>query len=357
MNKLALQSLNIGQNLDDLMNLDPRGYGVCRILYPAARAYTGKPLSLNAAEQLVQTVKKNDVVYILTGFILLPHKHAEMDGIVSSVLLCRALVKAFEAKPVIICPEDCIEAVKKLSLVAGLHLYDSVAELQEYPQALAAIPFTKKADEAEACANSILSAGLPRAVVSIECPGANKQGVYHNATGLDMSALEAKTDMLFQKLADAGVMNIAVGDLGNETGMGTIAEHLKEFVPYMAESEGSTCRCGCAGGILAATKAQNIITATVSDWGCYALIAALAFLCENMDILHTPETEKRALYVASEAGMVDMDGWLLPQIDGMSCDINMTIVNLMYLTVKNALDKRDNFDTWYEKVLELNFFK
>lgn len=357
MDKLALQNLNIGQNLDDLMNLDPRGYGVCRILYPAARNFTGKPLSLNAAEQLVKTVKKDDIVYILTGFILLPHKHPETDGIISSVLLARALVKAFDAKPVIICPEECMEAVKKLSLVAGLHLYASVEELRQYPQALAAIPFTKKSEEAERCAEEILRTGMPKAVVSIECPGANKQGVYHNATGLNMTDLEAKTDVLFQKLVNAGVMNIAIGDLGNEIGMGTIENHLKEYVPYMAEGNGSTCRCGCNGGIIASTKTANIITATVSDWGCYALIAALAFLCENLNILHTPETEKRALYAASEAGMVDMDGCLVPQIDGMSCDINVTVLNLMYLTVKNALEKRDQFDTWYEKVLELGFYQ
>ena len=32
MNKTELTKLNVGYNLDWLMNLDPRGYGVCRIL-------------------------------------------------------------------------------------------------------------------------------------------------------------------------------------------------------------------------------------------------------------------------------------------------------------------------------------
>ena len=38
MRKMTQEELtieNIGQDLDDLMNLDPRGYGVCRILYKA----------------------------------------------------------------------------------------------------------------------------------------------------------------------------------------------------------------------------------------------------------------------------------------------------------------------------------
>ncbi|MFR3420144.1 MAG: hypothetical protein ACLTSM_09195 [Eubacterium sp.] len=54
MNKTELTKLNVGYNLDWLMNLDPRGYGVCRILYDGAIKYTGKPLSLNGAEGLVE---------------------------------------------------------------------------------------------------------------------------------------------------------------------------------------------------------------------------------------------------------------------------------------------------------------
>lgn len=51
---------NLGQSLDDLANLDPRGYGVCKILYDASRKYTGGPTSMNAARKLVQTVKDVD---------------------------------------------------------------------------------------------------------------------------------------------------------------------------------------------------------------------------------------------------------------------------------------------------------
>ena len=39
MDQKALTDLNIGENLDNLANLDPRGYGVCRILYKASREY------------------------------------------------------------------------------------------------------------------------------------------------------------------------------------------------------------------------------------------------------------------------------------------------------------------------------
>jgi len=42
---------NLGSSLDDLANLDPRGYGVCKILYKGARAYQGEPLTMNAAKK------------------------------------------------------------------------------------------------------------------------------------------------------------------------------------------------------------------------------------------------------------------------------------------------------------------
>ena len=37
MTQKELTVLNLGQSLDDLANLDPRGYGVCKILHSAAR--------------------------------------------------------------------------------------------------------------------------------------------------------------------------------------------------------------------------------------------------------------------------------------------------------------------------------
>ena len=81
---------NIGENLDSLMTLDPRGYGVCRILYRAARDYAGEPLSVHAAKGLVAHIHSGDLVYIISGFVLLPWKQPETDGMVSSMSCWRA---------------------------------------------------------------------------------------------------------------------------------------------------------------------------------------------------------------------------------------------------------------------------
>lgn len=354
MNQEELTILNIGENLDNLMNLDPRGYGVCRILYSAAREYTKEPLTMNSAKKLVSTLKEGDLVYIMTGFVLLPFKKAEMDGIVSTMLLARALVKGFNVKPVIVCPKDNIKAVENLAYVVGLHFHDNIEELKEYPLSIAGITFTKDAMKAGTQADELIAKGLPGAVISIECPGANSVGVYHNAVGKDVTELEAKQDILFTKLKEKGVLNISIGDLGNELGMGTIREHLEKYVPYAAKGG---CSCGCNGGILASVKADNIITATVSDWGCYGLIAALAYLKKDLNIMHTKEMEKEAMVTASRSGMIDMYGDLIPAIDGCGLSMNTSIVNLMRECVQSSIKLEETCAAWFEKVIELGFYE
>ena len=353
MTQQELTELNIGENLDSLVNLDPRGYGVCRILYDAARKYTGGPLTMNAACQLVRTIKKGDLVYILTGFVLIPYKKAEMDGIVSAMMLARALVKAFEARPVVICPEDNLVAVQNLAPVVGLHLRDSIEALDEYPLSMAVIPFTKDVKEASTQAETLIAKGRPSAVISIEAPGANRIGVYHNSVGKDVTEHEAKSDVLFERLQSLGILSIAIGDLGNEIGMGSIGEHLNTYIPYAAPN---ACSCGCGGGIAVRTKADHIITATVSDWGCDGMIAALAFLKEDPDILQSGELEREAVVTASRSGMIDMYGWLIPSIDGCGLEMNVLIVNLMRECITRALSLKETCAVWFQKVLELGFY-
>lgn len=345
---------NIGENLDTLMNLDPRGYGVCRILYAGSRAYTGEPLTMHSAKVMVENIEPGDFVFILTGFILLPHKQPEMDGMVSSMLLARCLVHAFHAKPVIICPQENLEAVKKCANVVGLHCYEDVDKVAELPISMGVIPFTKDSTEAVKQSDNLIEKMFPKAVIAVEAPGANAVGEYHNAVGKNITELEAKTDILFKKLQEKGVLNFAIGDLGNEIGMGTIAEHIKKYVPYTAENQ---CQCSCHGGILAKSKADNIITATLSDWGCYGLMAAIAFLKKDLDIFHKGDMEMEVMRVASRSGMVDMTGSLIPGIDGFNTKMNVNIVELMRQCVGYAIKYESNSDHWFQGVLEKGFYK
>ena len=198
-----------------------------------------------------------------------------------------------------------------------------------------------------------LAARKPAAVVSVEACGANALGVCHNAVGLDVTALQARSDVLWEKLRADGVPNIAIGDLGNEIGMGTIADHIKKYVPFTDRDE---CQCGCGGGILSATRTDNIITATCSDWGCYGLMAALAYLKKDMEILHHEDMESEVMRVAARNGFIDMTGSLLPGIDGFSTRMNVSIVSLMRQCTAYAVRYSHKSDHWFGPVLAKHFF-
>lgn len=215
MNKKELTKRNIGENLDMLMTLDPRGYGVCRILYEGCREMTGEPLTMAAAQALCEQIKENDVVFLFTGFVLLPYRVPEMDGMVGTILTARALIEAFHAKPVIVCPQECVQAVIRCGHTVGYQVYEDMDLVKEMPLCMGVIPFTKDREEAPVLAERICESICPDAMIAIEAPGANAVGIYHNATGKDVSALEAKSDVLWQLLREKGVPSIAIGDLGD----------------------------------------------------------------------------------------------------------------------------------------------
>ena len=354
MTQQELTARNLAENLDNLMHMDPRGYGVCRILHKGCRELCGEPISLHAAKGLIENIHEGDLVYIMSGFVLLPHKKAEMDGIVSAVLLARALVKAFGAKPVLIVPEDCAHAVEAMAPVAGLHFYYSIEEAMQYPFSVGMEIFTKDPEGAEACADAILAKGRPAACIAIEVPGANAIGQYHNAIGKNTTEIEAKSDILFTKCQEMGVWNLAVGDLGNELGMGAIKDTLFQYVPYTAPGE---CTCGCGGGIASAVAADNLLTATVSDWGVYAMIAMTAWLLRDPEIMHSAEMEREMVTTASRCGMLDMYGWLVPAIDGIDVNYLCDLVSLMNRQVAYALKLETITATWAEKTIEKKFFE
>ena len=249
MNRTELTKLNVGYNLDWLMNLDPRGYGVCRILYDGAIKYTGKPLSLNGAEGLVQNIKKGEKVFILTGFVLLPWNEAETDGIISSTVFARFVMRAFGAKPVMIVPDQCEKSIKAMSEVLGV---DVTYDIDNIPDnTICIVTFTKdKAKEAEQTAE-ILSHGLPCAIISNEAPGRNKNGYYHNAVGVNTTDVEAKYDVLFRECQNRGVYNLSIGDLGNElgiTGSDLVLAAIGPLLLDVAQSDGEAlnlCKCLC----------------------------------------------------------------------------------------------------------------
>jgi hypothetical protein len=144
--------------------------------------------------------------------------------------------------------------------------------------------------------------------ISIERCGRSADGAPHNMRGLDIGSYTAPLDDLFI----AGPWEtIAIGDGGNEIGMGSIPRSLiAQHVDH-----GETIAC--------VTPARHLIVAGVSNWGAYALIGALATLREDwrsklLDCLD--ETLDRAILEAT----VNQG----PAVDGVSRLRALTVDNL-----------------------------
>jgi hypothetical protein len=96
----------------------------------------------------------------------------------------------------------------------------------------------------------------PSVIVSIERPGVAKDGRYYNIRGKDISDFLAKFDLFFH-LCDCPT--IGVGDGGNEIGMGNVLAELANL-PI----------------IPSVTPCDELVIATVSNWGVHGIIAAMS---------------------------------------------------------------------------------
>jgi hypothetical protein len=333
------------------MNLDPRGYGVSAVLYDESCRLAGGPLSMHAARLLLEGLRAGDTVYIITGFVLRPYNRQETDGPVGAAALARTLVKACGVKPVFVVPAEAVSAMEKF------------AAIMEYDAAI--VEFTKDASAASAQAERIVfRAGteggrrlrrtpFPSFCIAIEAAGANKLGVYHNSLGFDVTPLEAKSDVLFSVLQNEGVPTLAIGDLGNECGMGTLGDQLRKFIPRAAEG---SCSCGCGGGLAAATAADTVVSATVSNWGAWGIASALAYLTRRPDVLYDPGLEEKALAAANQCGLIDMYGEKVPAVDGMNLTMLKAMITLMNESVISALELEETCRSWFEKTIALGYF-
>jgi hypothetical protein len=144
--------------------------------------------------------------------------------------------------------------------------------------------------------------------IAIERCGRSADGAPRNMRGQDIGSYTAPLDDLFT----AGPWEtIAIGDGGNEIGMGAISRSL--IAGHVAHGETIAC----------VTAARHLIVAGVSNWGAYALIGALAALREDWRgtlLACLDETVDRAVLEATvEHG---------PAVDGVSRLRTLTVDNL-----------------------------
>jgi hypothetical protein len=338
---MSIRIQELARDIDQLINLDMNRRGVIRQLYSAAQARIAQPLVFAAAQALTKALSPKSVVFIATGWPDRPWvtpKIGELDGPPGAALLARSIHQVLGAIPIFLIEEELITAMTATAVAAGFAVLTSeqalkAAESVAPLHATSVLNFPTDTDQAQIKAKELLSQYHPKALIVTEKGSANSKGVIHNARGVDTTACMAKIDEAVKIFQEDNIVTIGVGDGGNEVGMGLIKDTVREVVPY-----GAKCACPCQAGLAPEVATDVLVTASVSNWGCYGIAACLAALHNQPGALHDEAMERRTLREAADSGLIDGNtGFIDPGADGIPATSHAAIITLLRQLIANAV--------------------
>ena len=166
-----------------------------------------------------------------------------------------------------------------------------------------------------------------------ETLGMNEKGLQHSVTGRSRSGNRAYVDWIAWEMNELGKTTIGIGDGGNEIGFGKVFMAARKLIDH-----GEECLCGCGGGIITRTATTYLYPVSISNWGCYALCAALAIGTENKKLLVLPEEEAAMLNRCIEIELVDGGtGEARMAIDGVDGEVSVGLVRMLQEMVEITL--------------------
>lgn len=181
------------------------------------------------------TILRNCTGHVLIGTGFAVVDTFETDGPVGTIALYNAL-QTLGAKPIIVCGRPISSALADHYEIHEIRVGDHDKREQEAVESLAKYQ--------------------PEAAASIERPGQCADSGYYNMRGEDISSRTACFDTYMNM---SQCPTIAIGDGGNEIGMGKVSEALKEL---------------CI--VPAIMSCDKLIVADVSNWGAYGIISLLS---------------------------------------------------------------------------------
>ena len=325
----------IYESIDRVACLDIGGRGI-RALYAPARARGKAPLCLEAAQRL-DGVDRGDYVFIITGSLSraqVSPRIAENDGPLGAAAIARALSIGRGAVPMLLTDEPIRERVAAVAGIAGCNVLspEEAAIAATLPRATTMVTSASVSDDdaqAQAESRALIARYAPKAVIAIERAGLTTDGTYRNALGQDYSEGRARLDHVVTAAHEAGIPTIGIGDGGNEIGMGAVKAAVHEHVPH--------------GPVLCAEIATDVlIPAGVSNWGGYAVAAALAVSARNVDLAHSRDRERRLLEAAPALGLIDgSTGRTDATADGMPIDVHLAVTELLAQLVRRGCTMPD----------------
>lgn len=160
-------------------------------------------------------------------------------------------------------------------------------------------------DESRPAIKTALTDLNPSLIVSIERPGVTADGRYYNMHREDISGVTAKFDLFFK---ESRCPCIAFGDGGNEIGMGNVIDALSDF-----------------NIIPSVTTCDELVIASVSNWGVYGVIAALSDLL-NKDLFEFIDPESTANYLVANGCLDGVTKRREASEDGFPIEFSKSII-------------------------------
>lgn len=259
-------------------------------------------------EGLAESLLSLKSALIVTGFPIVPAKIGETDGPGGAANIAR-LLTGLGADVAVVTDDYSLPLVQ-----AACALHAPMARAVRVPM-----------EGAEAFCDDLLARIRPTHVIAIERPGKHG-GHYHNMRGHVLDAYVADTDRLFSAFDGC---TVAIGDGGNELGMGSFADVIRANVPG-------------GGAICADLGAAFPLAAGISNWWGWGL-QALISVATGRNLMPTRAEEWELLQAVLRAGGVDGVSFEpKPTVDGMPFDEYTAPLDELRTIVCAALGQKED---------------
>lgn len=241
-------------------------------------------------------------IAVISGFFIPAASAPETDGPGGAVMLARSFAEqGCEAE--IWTDDFCLDTIRVCATAAGFP-----AERVKTPKI-----------------NEILDSYMPDGVIFTERLGRAADGKYYNFAMRDISRWTTPLDEIAIACALRGIKTAGIGDGGNEVGMGRFYDKLTKMLPGYS-------KC------ISVVKTDFALPVDVSNWGAYALVAALSLLWGDWRG-HRNGEERAMLEAIRDFGAVDgINQRRGLSVDGFPLEVNEAI-------------SADLFKLWYDNRL------
>ncbi|MDA0733008.1 MAG: hypothetical protein BZY73_06570 [SAR202 cluster bacterium Casp-Chloro-G3] len=239
---------------------------------------------------------------IATGFYILSAGKHETDGPPGAIAIGNAL-----------------QALgRKVGYVADIHTVPMLRDWLGDKSQVIEFPIADVATSRRE-ANEILKRLKPGLLVSIERCSRTSSDAYLNMRSVEITQHTARLDYLFE----SGIPSLGIGDGGNEIGMGNLAA----IIPTVDKLPDDP----------AVTRVDQLVIASVSNWGGYGLVAALSCLV-GRNLLPPIEADRRLIERMVDTGAVDgTTGESKYYVDNFTLEENAEVLGKLHRLVEGYI--------------------